>query len=114
MPPIVGGIGLPEGKARSEHGAIKHCRKLHKAAEEGGLANGDRDGLDQPCTRVGLHRPHHLDQAVAGHDGICIEHNHVLIIRAPTLAKVGNIPNFAANVFLAAAIKRLFGKVTQA
>ncbi len=107
MAPIVGGIGLPEGEAGGEHGAVEHGGKLHKTTKKGGLAHRDWNGLNQAAARVGLHGAHHFQQAVTGHNTVGIEHNHLLVVGAPALAELGEVAHFAANIFFAAAIKHL-------
>jgi hypothetical protein len=111
MTPIVSRAGLPKGDTGCQHWAIKHRSELHKTTKKRGLAHRNRHGLNQARARVGLHGAHHAQQTGAAHNTVGIQHNHMVVVLAPTLQKLGDIAYLSMQILFATAIKRLLAQI---
>src|SRR5690606_16731361 len=82
-------------QAGGEQWAVNAGGELLHACIQGIHARGFRPGLDDAGVRVGLHQAHQAAQAFAAHDAVGIEHDHVLVIAAPTTAEVVEVAALA-------------------
>ncbi len=106
--PIVGRTGLPKGDTSCQHRAVKYGGKLYKTTKESGLAYGNRHGLNQAGAGIGLHSAHHAQQTGATHYTVGVQYDHMFVVFTPALQKLGDVPDFSMQVFLATTIENLF------
>ena len=65
-----------------------------------------RQRLDDAGARVLLHQPHQIDQRVAAHRAVGVEHDHVAVVAAPAAAEVGHVAGLALGAALAPAVEQ--------
>ena len=99
VPPIITIAKMPVGQAGGKDGSIDAGRKLVGTRKEGLPIHHERQGLDETCITRGFHRSDELDECLACHQTVRIQHHHVIILGSPALAKISDIPRFASNVF---------------
>src|ERR1700722_1231870 len=83
--------------------------ELAHPPEECVAINWQRRSLDYTGVGMAFHQAHQVDQAVSSYDAVGIEHNHIPVSSAPTLAKVGDIARFTIHIFTAIPVKNTAG-----
>src|SRR4029079_17949820 len=64
-----------------------------------------RRGLHDARVRIRLGDAHERRQAIAGHDAVGVEHDHVTVLAAPAAAEVGDVAALSLDPVLAPAIE---------
>ena len=105
MAPVVRLAQLPEVQAGGEQRAVHAGGELLHARIQGIHARGFRPGLDDAGVRVGLHQAHQAAQALAAHDAVGVEHDHVLVLATPTTAEVVEVAALALHPAPTAAVE---------
>ena len=95
--PIVRFAELPEAHARSEERPVSARAELLDAGVESLVAYRSRRGLDHARVFVRFHQPDQRRQALARHDAVGVEDDHVAIGPAPAAAEVGDIAGLASG-----------------
>ncbi|MOA27674.1 hypothetical protein D3C78_1485620 [compost metagenome] len=94
-------------QAGGEQRAVDAGSKLLHACIQGVHARRSRRGLDDPGVRSGFHQAHQTGQALAAHYRVSVEHDHVLVVTAPTTAEVIQVTALALHAAATAAIEDL-------
>jgi len=105
MAPVVRFAQLPEVQAGGEQRAVHASGELLHARIQGVHARGFRPGLDDAGVRVGLHQAHQAAQALATHNAVGVEHDHVLVLTTPATAEVVEVAALALHTATAAAVE---------
>ncbi|MNZ38199.1 hypothetical protein D3C78_556660 [compost metagenome] len=103
--PVVRLAQLPEVQAGGEQRAVHAGGELLQARIQGVHARGLRPGLDDAGVRVGLHQAHQAAQALAAHDAVGVEYDHVLVLAAPATAEVVEVAALALHPAPTAAVE---------
>ena len=106
-PPVLGVAEQPEMQACGEHGAVEMVRELLHAGHEAVHVHGERRRLDHAHFGMQLHGLHHAHHGAAAHDAVGVEHDHVLVLRAPAAAEVGHVAALALGVVAAATVENV-------
>ncbi|MNO76991.1 hypothetical protein D3C76_680860 [compost metagenome] len=103
--PVVRLAQLPEVQAGGEQRAVHTGGELLHARIQGVHAGRLGRGLDDAGVRVGLHQAHQAAQALAAHDAVGVEHDHVLVLAAPATAEVVEVAALALHPAPTAAVE---------
>ena len=105
--PVLGVAEQPEVQARGEHGAVEMVCELLHAGHEAVHVHGERRRLDHAHFGMQFHGLHHAHHGAAAHDAVGVEHDHVLVLRAPAAAEVGHVAALALGVVAAATVENV-------
>ena len=97
--PITTIAKMPVGQAGGQDGSIHAGGKLVRTGKEGVAIDHQWQGLYETCIPTGFHGGNELYKGLPGHQTVRIQHHHILIAGTPALAKIGDIPRFASEVF---------------
>ena len=103
--PVVRLAQLPEVQAGGEQRAVHAGGELLQTRIQGVHARGLRPGLDDAGVGVGLHQAHQAAQALAAHDAVGVEHDHVLVLATPATAEVVEVAALALHAAATAAVE---------
>ena len=102
--PVMRFAELPEVHAGREQRPVGARAELQHAGVEGLVAAGARRRLQDAGVGVRLHQADQRRQAVAGHQAVGVEHDHVAVGVAPAAAEVGHVAGLALGPALAPAV----------
>ncbi len=105
--PVVGFTQLPEVQTGGKQRAVHAGGELLHPRIQGIHARRTWRGLDDPGVRRGFHQAHQTGQALAAHHRVGVEHDHVLVVTAPTTAEVVEVAALALHTTAATAIEDL-------
>ncbi|MCW0416168.1 hypothetical protein NB689_001922 [Xanthomonas sacchari] len=104
--PVVAFRPVPPGHAEGDHRAVDAAAELLHAREQGVAVDHFRQGLDQADVGVGLHAGSQAHDAVAGHQAVGVQDQHLRIGAAETTHPVGDVAGFAPGIAGAAPIEQ--------
>ena len=97
---------MPPRHATGDHRAIHAPAELLHAREQGAATDHRRQGLDQADVGVVLHAGHQAHDAVAGHQAVGIQDQHLRVGAAEATHPVGDVAGLAPGVVTAAAVEQ--------
>src|SRR3569833_3384503 len=104
VPPIMPKSLRPEIQPRDEDRFVKPICKLLHAPEQRLRVHQRRHALDEPHLRMHFHHFDQINNRLAAHHAVRVEHDEVAITPAPGAEKIANVPALLALVRNAAAI----------
>ena len=107
MAPVMRFAKLPVMQAGSEQWSVDPAGKLLDACIQRVAAGGHRRGLDDAGTRIAFHQAHQADDAVAAHDTVGVEHDHVAVQLTPASAEVIEVAALAFDATLAMPVENV-------
>ena len=85
-------------------GPVTRAAILLETREERVAVDDERQRLDDAGIRIGFHGGGEAHDAVAGHEAVGIEHEHVLVMPAPARHEIGDVAGLAVMVLRPMAI----------
>ncbi|KAG1454108.1 hypothetical protein G6F57_015580 [Rhizopus arrhizus] len=104
--PVVALGAVPPGHATGDHRAVHAAAELLHAGEQGAATDHRRQRLDQADIGVVLHACDQAHDAVAGHQAVGVEDQHLRIGTAKAAHPVGDVAGLAPTVVATAAIEQ--------
>ena len=98
MPPVIAVSRLPIGQPRPDHRPGDSAGKLLFARKHTRRVNHLRRCLNNARMRIFFHQTHHFRNCFRRHQAVRVQHNHKIVFRAPTVAKILNIAGFPRRI----------------
>lgn len=98
VPPIIAVPPHPGRKPGGDYRPVDARRELLDAGEQRVAVDDERQRLDDAGIGIGLHRGRERDDAIARHQAVGIEHEHVRVMPAPSRDEIGDVAGLAVMV----------------
>src|SRR5215213_10639843 len=96
MPPVGPAIALPPSAADRVGAHAKAHPKLKDARKSAARGQASDKALQNAELRIGLHDAYEANDAIRSHQTVGVEDDREILLRAPTLTKVADVPGLEA------------------
>src|SRR5262245_48089185 len=86
--PVIALVMLPEAEPGEKHRTVRACGELQEPTKQRLSIDGKRRRLHDSDIGTAFHQEREIDEGIAGHHAVRIEHDHEIVVVAMLAAEV--------------------------